>query len=87
MEKNKTTIDWKEEFDKKFYDSNLECVSLHDTSPDSITDFIETQLEKLIQETELLIAEDWATEKYPIEECLNMSTGVVKQLRSKWLSK
>lgn len=42
-------------------------------------------IEKLIEETELLIAEDWATDKYPIEECLMMSKGVVNKLKANWL--
>ncbi|MGV8131109.1 MAG: hypothetical protein ACP5N7_03340 [Candidatus Pacearchaeota archaeon] len=33
-------------FDKEFYDSNLNCVTLHDTDPNDIKSFIATILEE-----------------------------------------
>lgn len=34
------TSSWEEAFDKEFYDSNLAMVTLHDTDPEDVKDFI-----------------------------------------------
>ena len=40
------SISWQEDFDMEFFDDGLDCVSLHDTDPDDVKDFISSLLKE-----------------------------------------
>ncbi len=89
---------WREEFDKEFFDSNLGLVTLHDTDPSFVTDFMEKTLLTQRQERDKeilemiegmkqpLVTEDMPPMSYAYNRALSdLSERIEKRGDNKWL--
>lgn len=75
-------------FDKEFWDSNLNRVSVHDTDPDDIKSFIATILDEVEGKREALAElehEQWIAWSKNIAETENITLARLERWKKLWL--